>query len=181
MSQEVLIALIGALLPLAATTTLAWFERRGRENRRSRMITAAQQHVEFLNTYFTTRSQMLPAEQVAEFKSITAAAAERIFRELQEDLHEIEEPIRAAQGRSLFQRIFLLYAMNTRAARVFRLLFWVFLVLSVVFSSLFAAGFSRATAESSSVLLLLGFAILLLPLVVPALVFRSLAIQRDRA
>jgi hypothetical protein len=181
MSEGSIVALIAALLPIAATTLFAWLERRGREARRDSTIEAAQKRIQFLQTYLATKSLALPDEQLQSLRLTISEEVDRIFREMHEELAGVEETLRKSKGRSLVQRIFLFYRMKTLSATVFRTLFHVALLLAVLVSFFFAVGFDPSRYETSLLAGILGLLVLLLPLVLPALLFRALAIRQDKA
>jgi hypothetical protein len=179
MSEGTIAAILAALLPVAVTALFAWFERRSQEVRRNAAIDTAHKRVQFLNTYLTTQQMILPPERYDALKQTIGTEVERIFQELAAVLGEIERTIQQTRETNVVQRIFLLYRMRTSQSNLFRALFYALLVISTIISLLFTIG--AATLQETNIITAgIGIAILLLPFIFLALLFRWLALKRNR-
>lgn len=179
MSEGTIAAILAALLPVAVTALFAWFERRGQEVRRNAAIDTAHKRIQFLNTYLTTQQMILPPERHEMLKQTIGTEVERIFQELAAVLDEIERTTRHTREKNVVQRIFLLYRMRTSQSNLFRALFYTLLVASTVISLLFTIG--AATIQDTNIITAgIGIAILLLPFISLALLFRWLALKQNK-
>jgi hypothetical protein len=179
MSQETLAALLAALLPLALTALVTWWERRGQEARRNTAIDTANKRIQFLHSYLTTQQLILPPEPYESLKQTLGAEVERIYEDLAIELNEIERITRRTKEKNLIQRIFLLYRLQTTGARLFRALFYTLLITSTVLSILFTIG-TITNQDINIISTILGISVILLPFIGLGLLFRWLALQRER-
>jgi hypothetical protein len=179
MSDEVVVAILAAMLPVALTTGLAWLERRGQESRRDQAIESTHKRLQLLHTYLEAQQIALPPEQFAALKLVVAQEIDQLLRALNEQLQILDRTLDTTRNRSVFQRLFLWHRLRTGWAQTFRALFYLALLLSTLLSISFISTIVTQYGDSPAVAFV-ALVILIAPTVLPTLLFRWLALRSDR-
>ena len=174
------IAAMAAILPILVTTAIAWLGTRGQEARRSRLIDLAQKRVYFLNIFLTTQSLATSPEQFEIMKRSVAEETIKIRLELIRNINELDISRSKPGDSNALQTFFLWYGLQSIPAHIFRILFYIFLVFSTMGSLgvVVLSGNNNSDFSGPGVIFLLIGSVLLY--VLPALLFRWLAIVTNK-
>jgi len=183
MSEQspLLTALAGALagiLPIVFTSILAWLTQRGLATHRSEAVNLAKQRVEFLTGWIQAQQALGPDGRLNEMKQAVLSELDEVWESVV-DLELPETSYIALAKRSLWQRLFLLYAPVTIVGWVYHALYWA-AVGSLSFLALLVA-LSLLSLQLETIATTLYFSCFYgAPSVVLALLFRWLAVKEDR-
>ena len=181
MTDDLLLTILGSFLPIIITTLIAWIGNLGLGSKRGRIVTLAKQRVDFLNAYLSAQNAAMgDAEELAQIRQGAARELSAIKKSVEDDLRKIDKD--SPQGENFFQRFFLLYKMHTRLAAFFRVLFYLTLLVSFLWSMLFTS-IIRVFIVEGSYSLLINLLVLLLfitPAVLIVLFVHWLAVRTDK-
>lgn len=151
MFKEAASAALASFIPILMTTLFAWLGNRSEKSKRNQLIGDAKQRIELINGYVS--SQSLVISDIDELEAIKKAATKELAEIkaiLDRRLSSIDKSIGKADNYIL--RYFLLYRMQSSVARVFRLLFFVSLVVATLIAILFATiAFEPKNIQSTGV------------------------------
>jgi hypothetical protein len=120
------------------------------------------------------------SEELAQIRQSATRELSAIKKSVEEDLRKIDKD--SPQSGSFLQRFFLLYKMHTRLAAFFRVMFYLTLVVSFLWSLLFTSIIRGFIAEGSYSLFvnLLVLLLFITPAVLIVLFVHWLAIKADK-
>lgn len=184
MSSQVALSILAGLLPVLLTWMLATLDQRGQESRRDKAITVAQKQIQLLQTYLSAQTMASPAAQTETVRQMVAAETERVFRELTEELKEMDRNSRRSRGKNAVQQLLLLYPMKSLAARLARFLYLVSLPIAFFMTVIVVDVVLHDEDSSSLIVSMLTMLLVVLPFTLPTVVVRWLAVvleqRRDR-
>jgi hypothetical protein len=181
MSDATVSAIISSVLPIIFTLLFAWLSSRNDKAKRIRVFEEAKQRIELISAYVT--SQDLVIDDAKEIETIKKTAANELYdikAFLDDTLQSFEKS--SEKSESYFMRFFLLYRMQTLAARFFRVLFFIVLFISIIWSIFIASiSFTPDSVQEFG----MGFEITMvviasLPAVLIALLLRWAALKFDK-
>lgn len=181
MTDDLLLTILGSFLPIVITTLIAWLGNRGLSSKRGRIVTLAKHRVDFLNAYLSAQNAVMgDSEELAQIRQSAGRELSAIKKSVEEDLRKIDKD--SPQGENFFQRFFLLYKMHTRPAAFFRVLFYLTLLISFLWSMLFTSIIRGFIAEGSYSLFvnLLVLLLFIAPAVLIVLLVHWLAVRADK-
>jgi ABC-type bacteriocin/lantibiotic exporter with double-glycine peptidase domain len=115
---------------------------------------------------------------------MVAAETERVFRELTEELKEMDRNSRRSRGKNAVQQLLLLYPMKSLAARLARFLYLVSLPIAFFMTVIVVDVVLHDEDSSSLIVSMLTMLLVVLPFTLPTVVVRWLAVvleqRRDR-
>jgi hypothetical protein len=180
MTDQIIITFLSALLPIALTTAIALLERRGQESRRNKLIDFAQKRVQFLNTFLTAQSLATTPEQFEILKRSVSQEIIQIRLDLLKEIEKINVDTARSRENNILQTFFLLYPLKGILAPIFRILFYGLLVLPILGALglvlMMSSENSPISGPGTIVATVLGSLIYILP----ALLFRWLAIATNK-
>jgi hypothetical protein len=167
------IDIVKSLLPFLITLVVAWLNNRNERAQRRQLVEDAEKQIELISAY--VNSQSLVLSDPAQLAQIKKAAADELY-EIKTFLDEKLKSLEKASKKSdhFLQHFFLLYQMNGTAAGIFRVLFFLMLLLSIPYSF---GVFSNGAPSLYDLLLSL---VVMLPAILLVLLFRWLAIRFDK-
>jgi hypothetical protein len=181
MSSELIAALVSSLLPILITIIFAWMSSKNDQAKRRQVIEEAKQRIEIISAYVTSQSLVLG--DPGELEAIKRTAANELY-EIKSFLDGTLQTLQKSSEKeeSYFQRFFLLYPLCSALARFFRVLFFIALVVSILWSIFistiaFSADMVGDIGMAASVVVALIF---MIPVLLVALVLRWMAIKNDK-
>ena len=181
MTDSLLLTILGSFLPIIITTLIAWLGNLGLSSKRGRIVTLAKQRVDFLNAYLSAQNVVMGgSEELTQIRQSAARELSAIKKSLEEDLRKIDKD--SPQSGNFLQRFFLLYKMHTPSAAFLRVLFYLTLLVSFLWSMLFTSIIRGFIAEGSYSLFvnLLVLLLFITPAVLIVLFVHWLAVKADR-
>jgi len=181
MTNDLLLTILGSFLPIIITTLIAWLGNLNLSSKRGQIVTLAKQRVDFLNAYLSAQNAALEdSEELAQIKQSTARELSAIKKSVEDELRRIDKE--SPQSGNFLQRFFLLYKMRTRSAAAFRVLFYLTLLFSFLWSMLFTSVTLTSIAEGaySLIIELLVLLLFIAPAVLIVFLVRWLAVKADK-
>ena len=179
MSSQIAISILAGLLPVLLTWMLASLEHRGQEARRDKAITVAQKQIQLLQTYLSAQTMASPAAQTETVRQMVAAETECVFKELTEELKEMDRNSRSSRGKNTLQQLLLLYPMKSLAAKLARLLYLISLPIAI-FMTMIVVDVVIHQETSSLIVSILTLLMVVLPFTLPTVLVRWLAIAFEQ-
>jgi hypothetical protein len=179
MSSQVAISLMAGLLPVLLTWMLAALDQRGQESRRDKAISVAQKQIQLLQTYLSAQTMAATGAQTETVRQMVATETERVFKELTEELQEMDRNSRGARGKNTVQRLLLLYPMHSLAAKIARLLYLISAPIAI-FMTIIVVDVVIHQESSSLAVSILTMLLVVLPFTLPTILVRWLAIALEQ-
>ena len=179
MSNQIAISLLAGLLPVLLTWMLATLDQRGQESRRDKAISVAQKQIQLLQTYLSAQTMASSAAQTESVRQMVATETERVFRELTEELKEMDRNSRNSRGKNTVQRLLLLYPMHSLAAKLARLLYLISVPIAI-FMTMIVVDVVIHQESSSLIVSILALLMVVLPFTLPTVLVRWLAIALEQ-
>ncbi len=177
MSSEFISTLISSLVPILITLFFAWLSNRNDQAQRKNIIEDAKSRIDLINEYVASQSLVInDPDKLGEIKKTAANELYEIKTFLDNKLQSLEKTSKRS-GEPL-QHFFLLYKMNTFWARFLRVVFFITLIFSVLWSTTLVA-FGGNNTNTMVENYIIEF-IAILPAILIALLFRWLAIRSDK-
>jgi hypothetical protein len=184
MTGERIISLLNSLLPIVITLVFAWLSSRNDETKRRQLVEDAKQRIELISAYVTSQTLVIDdPNELGEIKKTVANELYEIKAFLDHTLQSLDQT--SEKSEDFFRRFFLLYKMNTRLASFLRVIFFIILFVSVIWSIIvpsfmFTPLPDQETGPDDTVINLIGTVVLVLPVVLVAMMVRWLAIKFDK-
>jgi hypothetical protein len=175
MSSELISTIISSLLPIFVTLFFAWLSNRNDQVKRRNMIEDAKSRIELINEYVSAQNLVIP--ELSKLEEIKRTAANELYdikKFLDNNLQSLEKTSKRSD--EPIQRFFLIYKMNTFWAALFRILFFITLVFSILLS-IFNISVNYSDAVSQ---LIFDSIVFTTPFILFAFLFRWLAIKLDK-
>jgi len=181
MTNELFLTILGSLLPIIITTVIAWLSNFGLRSKSSRVVTQAKQRVDFLHAYLTAQNEALgDSDELVRIKQNAAVELAVIKKTVEDEMRKIEK--NAPQTGNFLHRFFLVYKMNNYFSGVFRVLFYLTLVLSFFWSMLFTNIFRDFIIKGTASIFvsIVDLLLFIAPAVAIVFLVRWLAIRTDK-
>ncbi len=179
--QSILIIIVGALaglFPILLTASVSWLEKRSLLAKQDRALDLAQKRVEFLDSWVKVQETLSSTERFEEIKGAVSDELDGLSDSLSKEFAEEEEEEEGE--RSFVQRLFLAYMPLNVSGWVLRILFYMFLGVTLIAIPAFEPGIDFDTGQFSFDTLLGDSIVLIVLLIVPLLFIRWLAVRGDR-
>ena len=175
MSSELMSTLISSLVPILITLFFAWISNRNDQSQRKNLLEDAKSRINLINEYVAAQSLVInDPDRLGEIKKSAANELNDIKTYLDNKLQSLEKTSKRS-GEPL-QHFFLIYKMNTFGAALFRILFFITLVFSILLS-IFNISVNYSDAVSQ---LIFDSIVFTTPFILFAFLFRWLAIKLDK-
>jgi hypothetical protein len=177
MSSELISTFISSLVPILITLFFAWISNRNERSQRKNVLEDVKSRIDLINEYVAAQSLVInDPERLGEIKKTAANELYDIKTFLDNKLQSLEKT--SKRSSEPLQHFFLIYKMNTIRARFFRVVFFITLLFSVLWSTiLFAFGTNNTNTLVEDYIFEI---IAILPAILIALFFRWQAIKSDK-
>ena len=178
--QQITIALIPLLLSPFIAAAVPWLTNRGKRTRRSNLLKQAQQEIQFLSEWLAIQEKVCaPIEyDAAKMQASRKVTQITALVDAQSRRKQARAMVRHEE-RSWFRRLLLFYWPANVMGGTFRVLFYFFL-LAFMFYLPFSELFLMQKPTFTVDYLIFELLLVTVAVVIPMLLFRSLAIKMDR-